>query len=145
MSIRKLAQTYGEETFRVWERETICQIQVDNHIISIGGGALLTEQNVAHLKKLGTLIYLEASKERIKGRMLTAPLPTFLDPNDPAGSFERMWCTRKGEYERICDVTIQLEGKSDTQILEELWRVINSETSFGSPHGENHTEKPSVL
>ena|GEM_PF-634142 len=47
-------------------------------------------------------------------------LPSYLDPNDPEGSFEKMYEERKKIYENSADITITLCGKKERAILEEL-------------------------
>jgi len=143
--IREIVQLKSLNFFRKAEERLLASLEVENHIIATGGGTVLSPVSVTHLKALGKLIFLNAPKSLIQKRLLSPPLPTFLDPNDPIGSFEKMWSTRITEYERICDFRLDLEGKSDEQVLEELWRVINLERSFASPHGENLMEKQSEL
>lgn len=143
MPIPQIVKEKGEPFFRKQEQITIEALDVEGHVIAVGGGALLNPASTAALKRLGLLIFLNAPKTLIKQRLLTPPLPSYLDPSDPEGSFETMWSTRISEYERICDTALELESKSDERILEELWQVINLATSFASRRGENLTEKPS--
>jgi shikimate kinase len=110
-------------------------------VIAVGGSTPLDPENLFQLKRLGKLIYLTAPKSLIRKRQLTPPIPLYIDPNDPENSFEKMWSQRISKYERIKDYQVEIDQKSDLEILEELWQVINLETSFGSLLGESPTEK----
>jgi len=145
LSIRQLVQQKGEPYFRHVEREVIAHLNVQKHIIAVGSGAVLHKQNLKNLQLLGKMIYLKCPKAILKKRMLCAPIPTYLDAQDPEGSFEKMYCTRISIYERIPSYILNLEGKTESEILEKLWQVINSATSSGSPPGENPTAKPLEL
>lgn len=130
LSIPGIVRKKGEQAFRKLEEEVITNLCVENHIISVGGGSVLCQNNLRHLQNLGKLIYLKGPKNLIKKRLLTPPLPSYLDPKDPEGSFEKMYCTRILKYETISSFTVHVGAKSEPEILEELWQVINSVTSF---------------
>jgi len=81
---------------------------------------ILDPQNAALLAKLGQLVYLKVSKETLKKRILHGELPAFLDPADPEGSFEKMVRERQGMYEKIPALTVDLEKKTQDQVVLEL-------------------------
>ena len=143
ISVRDIVRYQGWEQLRSLERETLKSLDIDGHVIAVGGSTPLDPINLNHLKRLGKLIYLAAPKSLILKRQLTAPFPLFIDPNAPESSFERMWSIRNTEYEKIADFRVELEGKTITQAGEMLWQVINLETSFALRHGENPMGKPS--
>jgi shikimate kinase len=109
LSCRSISLKIGEAGFRALEKKiiyslkTIPEIQNNAAILSVGGGAVLDPENRSQLSTLGQLIYLQISKEALKQRLLGNPegLPSFLDPQDPEGSFERMYRERKAIYESI--------------------------------------------
>lgn len=139
---REINQKFGTSYFRKLEKETILNLHPQNSIIALGGGSVLDPDNVEHLKQIGRLIYLKAPKEMLKKRILTPPYPSFIDPDHPEESFEKMYNTRKPQYEKIDAIKVDLQEKSTPEILEELWQVINLDKSFESPHGVNPMEKP---
>ncbi len=102
---REIVLTKGEPAFRAMEVEMLHELRhVDNHIIALGGGTLIPEQNRTILK--GTYVYLVASKETLKKRVLTPPLPSFI--KDEA-DFEKIYCHRIAEYEKIPAIRLDLE------------------------------------
>jgi len=137
-SIREIVQQKGEIFFRYLEKKVIRELHVANHVFSVGGGAVLDPENLAHLQALGKMLYLKCPKEVLKERMLKST-PTFLDLKNLEYSFEKHYSTRISKYEKIPSILINLKDKTDTEILEELWQVINLEISFESLLGENLT------
>lgn len=125
MGVRDIHKMIGEEAFRALESELLQQLQsATNAVIALGGGFILDPKNAELLAKLGQLVYLKLDKETLKKRVLKKELPAFLDPNDPEGSFERMYATRKQIYEQIPAVSLDLDHKSKGQILHELCTLI---------------------
>jgi len=139
MPIRRIVLSKGMKYFRQIVQNTICNLHIENHIIAIGGGALENEKNRIHLQKLGTFIYLNCPKKVLKKRILTPPLPTFINSKK---TFDQIYSQRIPQYETLSSHQIQLENKTDAQVLEALWQVINLDRSFGSPLGESLTAKP---
>ena len=108
---------HSPEAFREIEKEVIAAlVGFENCVIATGGGAILDPANIAVLKKLGKIFYLRVPKEEIKRRLLTEPLPAFLDSNSPQESFEEMYESRKDLYERLADHVIDSE--------EQIWLLI---------------------
>jgi shikimate kinase len=105
-----LYRTVGETKFRERERQAIeTLLNVKRSVIATGGGTVLNPDNLQLLKKIGAVIYLKWDKSIVKMRMLTAPLPAFLDPEDLDGSFERMFNDRSPVYEQAADQIIEMD------------------------------------
>ena len=130
---RQIYNTIGEEKFRALESEVVLLLQNTQHsIIALGGGLILNPKNAASLAKLGQLVYLKVSKETLKRRILGKELPSFLDPKDPENSFEHYYNERRPKYEAIPALSIDLETKTQDQIVLELTALIfNLEESSG--------------
>jgi shikimate kinase len=120
-SCRQIAKEKGGSFFRSLEKKVVTALSsVKESIISIGGGALLDPENISKLSNLGTLVYLIPDKEVIKQRILSSELPYYLDPEDPKESFEDMFIERSKIFESIKGKYVDLKGKMESQILEEL-------------------------
>lgn len=112
----------GEEYFR--RKETACLRKllksVNNHIISVGGGLPLREENRILLRRLGQVFYLKAEAgtiyERVKGDT-TRPL---LQCSDPKGRIRTLMDARDAFYTEAADVIIRVDGKGFEQILDEI-------------------------
>jgi shikimate kinase len=126
---REIVQKKGWEYFRDVEKQIITSLQVTETVIAVGGGAVLDPESRAYLQNLGILIYLNCPKEILRSRFTLS-------------DFEKLYSQRIPIYETISPYQIDLEGKTDNQVVEAIWQVINSATNFASPHGASPTEKP---
>lgn len=118
LSCRQIVLTRGEKVFRELEEKAIAELQkADNAVIALGGGALMNEKNRKAVEKMGVLVYLKASKELLKKRLFSGELPAFLDPQDPEGSFEKIYKQRSEIYEKMAALPLDVEGKTDDEIL----------------------------
>lgn len=118
MEIATIFQTYGEKTFRLWESEALVQCSnLDEAIISTGGGIIEAEKNIEVMNAVGTMIYLKASfdtlYERIEGDSLR-PLT-----KEGKESLKKRFLTREALYEQA-SIIIDTENKSPQQIAKEL-------------------------
>ncbi len=121
----------GEASFRALERDVISSLQnIHEAVISLGGGAVIDRKNIPILEESGTLLYLDTPKETIKKRIFSQKtLPTFLDPDAPEDSFERIYQERLPVYETISADKIATDSKSDQEVIDLLaskWEEINS-------------------
>lgn len=120
-SCRALAIRIGREAFIQCERKIVAALQGTRHaIIALGGGTLMHPENARVICTLGTVLYMQEEKESVKKRLLQPPLPTFIDPRDPEGSFERMYRERVPVYENCAVRTIALHALSEEEILSAL-------------------------
>src|SRR5579863_4807530 len=89
---RKIHDWIGEQAFRTLEKKVIHNLSdIKNAVISTGGGSLLDPDNVAALKKIGKLIYLNTPINILLERFRYGRLPAFLDANNVAGSLEKVY------------------------------------------------------
>lgn len=127
MDVRTLYKSVGPINFRKLEWEAIQSLQSVTHsVISLGGGAILTHDNVELLKTTGHLVYLETPKEVLLKRMLDASdYPAFIDSTDLEGSFEKIYEERLPLYEKIPAKKIATQGLSDKQVLTQLEEIFH--------------------
>ncbi len=112
---------HGQDIFRQLESDVVHKLEkLDDRVIALGGGTVLNPENVKHLHHIGKIIYLRASKDLLKNRMLQSRIPGFIDQNDPDTSFEKMYQERYKLYEQLADVIIDVDGKTQDQIAKEI-------------------------
>lgn len=119
LTCREIVELKGEPYFRELEKLVIESLKdVKKSIISVGGGALLSSENVAALKKLGKLVYLESDMEVLLDRLKqSTQLPAYLNSENPVNSFRDLANARLPLYGRHCDVTVCTKGLSDIEVL----------------------------
>jgi len=122
MKIKEIFKKYGEKKFRSLEQECANWIEksVENTLISCGGGFY----KVKNIKKLGTIVLLDASFDWIYNRLLTAPnakaklkkRPLFSEPKKA----KKLYNERESEYKRVADIVINIEDKDLLETIKEI-------------------------
>jgi len=120
--IPKIFEKYGESYFRELEQETATWLEkcVKGTLISCGGGFY----KVKNLNKIGKVIYLEASFDWIYNRLKSAKnskaklakRPLFKDLKKA----KELYKQRKKEYKKVADFILNVENKSDKEIIKEI-------------------------
>lgn len=112
---------HGQEIFRQLETDIVHKLEkLDGRVIALGGGTVLNPDNVKHLHHIGKIIYLRASQDLLKNRMLQNRIPGFIDKVNPEASFEQIYQERYKIYENISDIIIDVDGKNPKQIAQEI-------------------------
>ncbi len=124
--IKEIFENEGEEYFRKLEKRTAKWIQksVKNSIISTGGGFF----KVKNIKKLGTIVLLDAKFEYILGQILSYPnaerklakRPLFNDKERARELYDK----RRPKYLEVADVVIDIEGKTPQEIAKEILKKV---------------------
>ena len=124
--IKRIFKKQGESYFRSLEQECANWIEksVDNTLISCGGGFY----KVNNLKKLGTVVLLDASFDWIYNRLITAKnskeklkkRPLFSEPKKA----KELYNQRAEDYTKIADLVINVEEKDKETIAKELYSLL---------------------
>jgi len=124
MSINEIFETYGEVHFRDLESALISRItQKGGAIVSCGGGAILRSENVQSMKKNGKIIYLSATPETIYERVRYSTNRPLLAGNMNVEYIASLMNQRLPRYMEAADITISVDEKEKSQILEELIKI----------------------
>lgn len=126
MQITKIFEEYGEAYFRKLETETLqylagCQ---ERMVISAGGGMAVQPQNQPILKKMGTVLLLEASVGTLVERLSYDDTRPILRGGDLRTKIEALQKERKAAYEQVCDEKIVTDGKNFTGIIDEIRKIV---------------------
>jgi shikimate kinase len=133
-SIKEIFDRAGEGAFRDLESSVILDLAaLDRHIIALGGGAVLREQNRRMLSGRGKVVWLTASAETLLARIKADPSTAARRPNltAPGGLEEirQLLSQRAPIYAACADLTIDTERHSP----EHLARRIVSDLSLQEP------------
>lgn len=121
--VRDIFEVYGEKAFRDLEKEIIGEIsQLEDSIISTGGGVCLDPENIEALRKNGILILLESDIETLRER---------IDPTRPImkskEKLEEMIASRRDSYQRAADIRVDTSDRSIEDIRDEILTRLNLE------------------
>jgi len=122
--IKDIFEDKGEAYFRNCEQQCADWIEgsVDNSFISCGGGFY----NVSNLKKLGTIVLLDASYDWIYNRLSTADnakaklkkRPLFSEPKKA----KKLYKDRAKAYKKVADIIIDVENQDMKSIIKEIYK-----------------------
>lgn len=85
LSVERIFEKYGEQTFRLLEKEILEEVKsLDNIVIATGGGLPCFGDNMKTLKQIGRTIYLKMSAKSIIARHKHSkrPRPLLKDKDD---------------------------------------------------------------
>ena len=126
MPVTEIFATQGEQAFRDMET-ALCKELVDlnDHVVSCGGGMPVRPQNVEYMKKNGFIILLEAEPQTILDRVKGFTTRPLLNGNMNVEYIAQLKQKRADIYANAADVVIHTDNKSVEQILEEVHESIH--------------------
>ncbi len=125
-SIDQIFKKYGEEKFREYEREIIHSLtDIENHVISTGGGAVTYKDNFDILKSMGTTISLTASiatiVERISKDSTNRPLLEGRNLEDKIGNLLQ----KRAFYYISSDIMINTDNMTIENVIDTILGEVN--------------------
>ena len=133
MSISEMFAAKGESYFRQKETECLNSLfhELGSRVISLGGGTPIREKNREIIKKLGKVIYLQASPDTIYQRVKHDTSRPLLQCEDPKGRIEALLAERNPIYESVADIIIHVDGKEMKDVVQEIVEAVQHE-DFGN-------------
>jgi shikimate kinase len=115
MSIREIVDSCGWEVFRRLEHIALQQVcSMDRRVAATGGGIVLDADNVELMKESGRIIWLRASPETIKARMLqdqaSEELRPALTSTDSISEIEETLAQRAPLYQDAMDFSVDTDN-----------------------------------
>ena len=114
LNISEIVRKKGWDVFREIESDIIKRVcALDDHVVATGGGAVLNDMNVKHMKRSGKLAWLKATPETIKKRILQDKnTKDFRPPLTSKGSVEEIRETllnRNPFYKKAMDFDVDTD------------------------------------
>jgi shikimate kinase len=134
-SIPELWASHGEAGFRDLERRVVEELaSFHDLVISLGGGAVLRDDNVASLLLTGVLVHLDAPPEVLAARLQgDADRPLLADDLD--GQLRRTHAERHARYLDVADLTVDATRTPDIVAQDVLdWAVGQGDVLTPSEH-----------
>lgn len=126
MSIADMFDKHGEEYFR--KKETECLIEImekDSLIVSCGGGVVVKDENVEHMKKDGFIVLLTATPETILSRVKNSTDRPILNGNMNIEFITNLMNKRKERYLAVADIIVETDNKKVSDICKEIMDKIS--------------------
>ncbi|MGE4385111.1 MAG: shikimate kinase [Endomicrobiaceae bacterium] len=120
-SIPEIFKKAGEKAFRQYESQIVMMLSnLDNSVISCGGGAVLNRDNLSSLRKNGIIINLYASAQHILNRIGEDDnRPIIKKMLRPFDEVKKLLMQRKASYGN-CDFAVNTEGLTPEQVRDKI-------------------------
>lgn len=117
--LKDIISEKGIEAFLKIEDEINSQVNVENAIISPGGSVVYCENAMNHYKKIGTIVYLQASFEMIRPRLgNTTRRGVVLRKNQ---TLRDLYDERVKLFEKYADITV---SQDHANLMQNVERVV---------------------
>jgi len=121
-TLAKLIEQHGDDGFRDIENRVNASIDVQNSIIATGGSVVYGAEAMAHLKSIGTVVYLRLTCENITERLgdLHARGVTI----KPGWTLRDLYNERCPLYEQYADIVQDCDGLRLRDVVAELQKKL---------------------
>ncbi len=143
-SIARVFAEDGEPAFRDLEARVIADLcRRERLVLAAGGGAPLRPESRRIMRQSGTVVWLVASPETILARMsadeTTAGRRPNLTGHDPLEEIVQLLVVREPIYRSSAHFSVDTEGKTPEQIVDEILDRLESTTESRRTRRENET------
>jgi shikimate kinase len=128
VKIALIFEIEGEEGFRRRETQILNELsQMNNIVLSTGGGAVTKAENRKTLKNNGHIIYLKSSPEILFKRTADDKNRPLLQTDNRLIQIRKILAEREPIYIEMADEVIDSEKKSSKQIIQKILEQIDNE------------------
>lgn len=114
--LQALIDRQGVERFLDLERDAVCSLNCRGTVVAPGGSCVCREESIAHMRRLGTVVYLQLSLEDVTGRIHNlASRGVALSPGQTLAD---VYQNRAPLYERCAHLTVPTGGQSLADTVE---------------------------
>ncbi len=129
MSIREIVDNRGWQAFRRFEHTALQQTcAMDRQVVATGGGVVLDADNVKLMKESGRVIWLRASPDTIKTRMMQDQASVTLRPaltsTDSISEIEETLAEREPLYKQAMDFSVDTDHRGVDEICDTIVRQL---------------------
>ncbi|MDG2101088.1 MAG: shikimate kinase [Dehalococcoidia bacterium] len=119
--IHQIIEKKGELFFRTLETKILKKINYDiSNVISTGGGLPILKENVDIMIKNGIIIWLDASLETIKKRLIgSSEIRPLLGKNIDNDNIVKLYKDRKKNY-NLANIKVTTDNKTTNKVVKEI-------------------------
>ena len=121
--ISDIFEYYGESHVRKLETEIVKELaQMDNLVISTGGGLVLFKDNNEVLQRNGKIVFLRASLDTLAKRLKVDGTRPLLQTSTESlrERLDKLMQERMPVYEHVADYIVDVDNKTPEAIAEEI-------------------------
>lgn len=125
LNISEIVRKHGWDAFRKIESDVIKRVcDLDDHVVATGGGAVLNDKNVKHMKRSGKLVWLKATPETIKKRILqdknTKDFRPALTSKGSVEEIQETLLIRNPYYEKAMDFDVDTDDIGIDEVCHDI-------------------------
>ena len=113
-TLQKIIDALGPEGFIEVENEILSDMKAENSIISTGGSAVYSDEAMAHLGEIGTIVYLKISYDQLVERLSDLQERGVVLKGGIGMSLRELYDERKPLYEQYAVITVDVNDLSIT-------------------------------
>jgi shikimate kinase len=130
LPIAEIFSQHGEDRFRETETQVLIELAPERAAIIItGGGIVLRQENVSLLKRLGTVLWLDAEEETLFGRATRRAERPLLNTENPRAMFSKILHERGPLYAKAADVRIDTTEATHDEVADLILQEIETGTA----------------
>ena len=130
--LQELLDNRGVEPFLDAEEAAICSLDCRRTVIAPGGSCVCRAAAMEHLRRLGTVVYLQLSLEEVESRIHN--LATRGIALSPGQTIADVYAYRVPLYERYAHLTVRADGQTLTDTVEAVKQAL----AVYQPKERNH-------
>lgn len=114
-TLQQLLDEQGYQALRQLEQETLLECDFDRHVIATGGSAVYSAPGMAHLKRLGPVVYLDVPLDELRRRIHDYDQRGIA--RRPEQSFAQLFEERQQLYRQYADITVDCHQLNQEQAI----------------------------
>lgn len=122
--LQEIIDSRGVERFLDLERDAILSLNCRGTVIAPGGSCVCREESIAHMRRLGTVVYLQLSLEDVTKRIRN--LSSRGIALQPGQTLADVYQYRAPLYERCAHITVPIRGQSLAETVETVKEAYNN-------------------
>lgn len=125
--IPEIFADFGEDTFRDAESEVVGQLSAEAPAVVVtGGGVVLRASNVELLRRLGTLVHLEADEETLFRRVSRRATRPLLQTENPRATLAELLRIRLPIYREAADFQVDTSRLTHEEVAEAVLKKVGA-------------------
>ncbi len=121
--IPEIFERFGEERFRVLERDAVDRVAGNRAVIATGGGVVTSEGAVERMRETGLVLWLDAPAQTLADRVGDGSYRPMLAGGDPAGAVAAIARERAPAYEVAAHHRLGTAGRDPEEIAAEVRKL----------------------
>ena len=120
--LQQLIDRQGVERFLDLERDAILSLNCRGTVVAPGGSCVCREEAIAHMRRLGTVVYLELPLAEVAGRIRNQSSRGIA--LSPGQTLADLYQYRVPLYQRCAHITVPAGGQSLAETVENVKRAL---------------------